>query len=74
MAFVLSPLKQYRSGETNHTKCSLQTLCLHERQVTLDTANFRSGFTVVFNVFGRERGAGVNYLGPYYTKGWEFKK
>ena len=30
--------------------------------------NFCSRFVVVFNVFGERGGAGVKYLGPYYTK------
>ena len=67
MAFVLSPLKQYRSGETKHTKMLSTTLCLHKRQVMLDAANFCSCFTFFFTVFGRETARAI-YLGPYCTK------
>ena len=47
MAFVLSP--------KIISKCSLQTLCLHKRQVMLDAANFCSCFTFFLPFLGGRR-------------------
>ena len=57
--------KASEKGLLNTRKCSLQTLCLHKRQVVLDAAIFVVvslffyrflSFTFVFKCFGREEG------------------
>ena len=58
--------KASEKGLLNTRKCSLQTLCLHKRQVVLDAAIFvvvSLFFTVFYlsflflNAFGREEGS-----------------